>query len=257
MFVRTGEYHPFDYYTFESPTKRQLRTIAWIDDFAVRRFIEGDRFTRFAFAGRPFTKRRIVRLVTLLSDRTRSVHLEQQTYWTPGLGRDLSVEVLENRRPRVPKGMSISLNVIEQAFTGKNIDFNWSWESTRIDAYRKLLHEYFRVTTDLDLIYRAEPDCSEAAKQLLMERLEEYAGPTRALLVRMMSSLASGSYAYDAMTKAVDELTASWGTEQAALDARQAYAIEQADRRVQAFLNADDFVTQQADARVRALLEQQ
>jgi hypothetical protein len=171
----------------------------------------------------------------LLSDRTRFVQIVSHSAWT-GLDSNLSVDVLTGRGKESMLDMVALHGTIEM----KRVDFNDWHRKHRQECYTSLLDAYFAVTTDLDLLARSEPDCSDETKRMIAERIAVYADPLRELLMDMMTAQLRGGFDGGTYKKAADGLIAAWDTTQAAIEAQTAFAIEQADKRVQAFLTGSD-----------------
>lgn len=169
-----------------------------------------------------------------LRDRTKFVQIAHHSRRT-GTYRDMSATVLRNHQSQLladePSLGFDALKANIELYEGE------IWEGhreARQQHYTTLLNAYFTATYELDMIARNEPDCSEQAKQLIVDRIAVYANPTRDLLLRMTDSLTRGQYC--SFQKEADQLMSEWGAPSAAMEAQAAFAISQADYRVQILL---------------------
>jgi hypothetical protein len=237
MLVGTGSYNRAAFYFLEIPTKRQLRPFKWIDDHAVWGLVEGDWVQRITMWTMPSTTMRIRRLVKIMNDRQQCVQIIHHSGWTQGRQRDLSVEVLLNKRQQfIEEAESLSMEALMESIAMRGIDSNEDWTERRQNNYKKLLDAYFIATTNLDILARSEPNCSREVKQLIVDHIAKYANPMRSLLLRIMDAQLRGNYDHLTYSIAIDALIGEWDVSQAVIEADSTFEIEQADRRVQAFL---------------------
>ena len=199
-------------------------------------FLEEDRLLkRFPHGGRRFRSMR-----QLFNNRLNFVQVAYHTAWTERRG-DLSAEVLDRTWSEKSANMpSLDLRALHHTIEMTNIDFNDAHREYRQNCYFTLLSAYFKVTTDLDILARSEPHCSDEAKQLIVNRIAEYADPTRELLTEMATTQLYGRFKGDIFTEKfqtkINDLITPWSPAEVAVEASDSYIALQSDQRVQSFL---------------------
>ncbi len=173
-----------------------------------------------------------------IRDRTMFVQTIRYTPWTES-HMDLSAEVLQNRRSEVLPGMpSIAFYSIKACIEIEYSEDAIFGSDPRRACYKTLLNAYFKATHDLDMTARSEPNCSDEARRLIIERIAEYANPARELLLRMMDSQMRGLFSseYGTFKDKINKLVLRWDSSQAALEASKEFTVRQADNRVMVLL---------------------